>query len=85
MLWAGRELLESPRAGPESQVHHSWVWGLEQVSSLSFSPLISKMGRVPSPICSVTVILVRALKTMPGTKVPKKGELYHPCPCFIRE
>lgn len=54
-----------------------------QVSSLSLSPLISEVGSVPSPICSVTVILVRALKTMPGTKVPKKGELYHPCPCFI--
>lgn len=75
MPWAGRGLPEPPRAGPESQAHSSWVWGLEQVSSL-----VSKMGRVRPPMCQVIVLLVRALRTVPGTKVPKKGELDPPPP-----
>lgn len=80
---AGRGLMESPRAGPESQANHSWVWGLEQVSSLGLTSLVSKMGRVRSPICEVIVILVRALRTVPGTKVPTTGELYPPPPVLL--
>lgn len=72
MLWAGRGFLESSRAGPESQANHSWVWGLEQVSSLALSSLVSKLRRVSSPTCRV-IFLVRALRTVPGTKVSTKG------------
>lgn len=62
------------------EAHSSWVWALEQVSPLGLSSLLSESGRVRSPMCKATVILVRARRTGPSTKVPKEGELAPPPP-----